>query len=126
QQPVGPLPLKTQVVMFADDSGRSLIGSDFVLGDRLYGGGGTDYLEGKTGQDYIEGGKGLDIYTYNSSRNLGVTGATFTGDGADNVRDVDGKGVLRIVRTEKILGSITSVQGSVIADASVKTSDNSW
>ena len=53
-----PGQLPTQVVMFADDSGRSLVGSDYLLGDRLYGGSNTDYLAGKAGDDYLEGRRG--------------------------------------------------------------------
>jgi len=121
-----PNQFPTEVVMFADDSGRSLIGTDFLFGDRLYGGASTDYLEGKAGQDSLEGGRGLDIYNYNISRNLGITGATFTGDGADTVRDVDGKGVLRVTRINRLLGSVTDASGTVIADASVKLGDSQW
>ena len=52
--------LRTQVVQFADDQGRELIGSDFLLGDRLYGGIGRDVLLGKRGDDVLEGGLGKD------------------------------------------------------------------
>jgi Ca2+-binding RTX toxin-like protein len=52
--------LPTQVVAFADDSGRTLTGTDYLLGDHLYGGAGTDTLIGQGGDDYLEGGAGND------------------------------------------------------------------
>jgi len=118
--PVDRLPAgqqREQVVMFGDDAGRSLVGTNYVLGDRLYGGANTDYLIGKAGDDYLEGGKGLDIYQYN------VSGTT--GDGADTIRDTDGKGVLRYSVTQGGFFSRT-VQGTVIADASVRASGIAW
>jgi len=106
-----PGAIATQMVMFADDTGRFLIGTDNLLGDRLYGGAGTDYLIGKANNDSLEGGKGLDIYQYNASGSAN--------DGADTIRDTDGKGVLRYTYTPGGLFSNT-VQSTVIADASVK------
>jgi hypothetical protein len=84
---------RTQVVMFADDTSRALTGFDFALGDRLYGGSGTDWLEGKAGNDRLEGGKGLDLYNYNAFTGLFGTG----NDGEDTILDTDGRGVLRYV-----------------------------
>ncbi|MGH8598272.1 MAG: hypothetical protein ACREXT_16595, partial [Gammaproteobacteria bacterium] len=124
-QPANPAPgvLKTEVVMFADDAGRKLIGSDYVLRDRLYGGGGTDYLEGKSGDDRLEGGKGLDIYNYNGSLTPQLIGAPVPkNDGTDTIRDTDGKGVLRYVFTD---GS-ANPRSTVIADASDKVNSVTW
>jgi Ca2+-binding RTX toxin-like protein len=109
--------LPTEVVMFADDAGRLLTGTNNLLGDRLYGGSSTDYLIGKANDDSLEGGKGLDIYQYNASN-----GAN---DGADVISDTDGKGVLRYTRTQSGVFSNT-VQSTVIADASVRTSGIQW
>jgi Ca2+-binding RTX toxin-like protein len=62
--PLGRAPAgkqRTQAVMFADDGGRDLVGRDYVLGDRLYGGAGGDTIAGNSGDDFIEGGAGNDI-----------------------------------------------------------------
>jgi Ca2+-binding RTX toxin-like protein len=75
----GPL-LPRQQVQFADDNGRALVGTDYVRGDRLYGGAGADTLTGNKGADYLEGGKGADQYLYAS------------GDGFDTIFDGDGLG----------------------------------
>lgn len=108
----------TEVVMFADDAGRLLTGTNNLRGDHLYGGAGTDYLIGKANDDSLEGGKGLDIYQYNASSG----GAN---DGADSIRDTDGKGVLRYTFTQSGFFSST-VQSTVIADASVQVSGLQW
>jgi len=116
-QPADSSQLPTQVVMFADDAGRLLTGTDNLLGDHLYGGADTDYLIGKANADSLEGGKGLDIYQYNGSGS--------TNDGADVIRDIDGKGVLRYTFTQSGFFS-TTVQSTVIADASVRVSGLQW
>jgi Ca2+-binding RTX toxin-like protein len=113
--------LPTEVVMFADDAGRLLTGTDNLRGDRLYGGGDTDYLSGKGNDDSLEGGRGLDIYQYNASS--GTSGPP--NDGADVIRDTDGKGVLRYTYTQSGFFSNT-VQSTVIADASVRVSGLQW
>lgn len=110
--------LPTEVVMFADDTGRLLVGSGNLLGDRLYGGASTDYLWGRTSDDSLEGGRGLDIYQYSASSN----GAD---DGADTIRDIDGKGVLRYTYTQSGFFSSTTTS-TVIADASVRISGIEW
>lgn len=89
-----------------------------ILSDRLYGDGGTDWLEGKANADYLEGGTGLDIYNYNALSGLfGISG----NDGADVIRDIDGKGVLRYVFNNN--GTLNS---TVIADASWRVSGLQW
>jgi Ca2+-binding RTX toxin-like protein len=52
--------LREQWVKFADDTGRTLVGSGNALGDRLYGGLGADTLDGGDGEDYLEGRGGTD------------------------------------------------------------------
>jgi Ca2+-binding RTX toxin-like protein len=54
---------ESQQVMFGNDQGNGLVGSDsaaYGLGDRLYGGAGNDYINGKAGDDYLEGNEGDD------------------------------------------------------------------
>ncbi len=112
-RPPGVLP--TQVVIFADDAGRALAGTDYLLGDRLYGGAGIDLLTGKAGADLLQGGIGLDIYQYYAS-------GSSANDGADTILDTDGNGVLRYTYTP----SSGVVRGTVIVDASVKNSETEW
>lgn len=114
-------PASTQAVMFADDASRALIGFGFALGDRLYGGRGTDFLEGRKGDDRLEGGKGLDVYNYNAFSGLLSSG----NDGADTILDTDGKGVLRYTFTQSGLLSRTA-QSTVISDASMRVSGLAW
>ena len=57
-----------QAVEFADDAGRSLNGTDFAVGDRLYGGAGADFLSGNGGGDLLEGNSGRDILDGGSGR----------------------------------------------------------
>ncbi|MCW5575160.1 MAG: putative Ig domain-containing protein [Burkholderiales bacterium] len=122
-----PNTLPTEVIQFADDSGRYLQGSDYLTGDKLFGGNGADILEGRSGQDYLEGGRGMDLYVYNTTIRNGFLGETINGDGADTVLDADGKGILRIVKTSfSPLGRVTDVQATVAIDASTKLNDTTW
>jgi len=95
--------LRTQVVMFSDDAGRSLTGFDFLLGDRLYGGGANDVLQGKRGNDYLEGGSGNDTYVWN------------TGDGFDTILDTDGIGRL-LVNGKVVSGGIRVAQNDYVSE----------
>ncbi|TAK52261.1 MAG: hypothetical protein EPO27_01575 [Betaproteobacteria bacterium] len=112
-RPPGVLP--TQVVIFADDAGRALAGTNYLLGDRLYGGAGIDLLTGKAGEDLLQGGIGLDIYQYYAS-------GSSANDGADTILDTDGNGVLRYTYAP----SSGVVRSTVITDASVKNTDTEW
>lgn len=110
-----PIDAQTRRLIFGGDSSEALIGG--INSDRLYGGGGTDYLKGGRGSDYLEGGTGLDIYEYN-----GRGGFNSGNDGADIIRDIDGKGVLRYTYSPLIGG----LQSTVIAEASDRRSDTEW
>lgn len=104
-------------VKFADDAGRTLEGSNAALGDRLFGGRGSDVLRGFRGNDYLEGGdgddeliggrgddtlfggRGFDVYRYTEgASSWDIEGASllrFIGDGADTIIDQDGSGEIR-------------------------------
>ena len=63
-------------IMFADDAGRTLNGSNVNrLGDRLYGGTGNDTISGFIGDDYLEGGRGADLLDGGSGHDMLVGGA---------------------------------------------------
>jgi Ca2+-binding RTX toxin-like protein len=97
--------------VFGDDGADALSGGS--LSDRLYGDRGSDVLAGRRGDDYLEGGAGMDVYEYRASS--GILGSG--NDGADTVRDTDGRGVLRY-----------SFEGAsrAIAGAAIKVSDAEW
>lgn len=69
-----------QKIAFGDDGANALTGTDSILGDHLYGGGGADTLNGLTGNDYLEGGAGDDTYTVELN------------GGQDTILDEDGQG----------------------------------
>ncbi|MFA6443390.1 MAG: calcium-binding protein, partial [Sterolibacterium sp.] len=80
--------LPTRVVAFADDSGRPLTGTDYLLGDHLYGGGGADTLLGEGGDDYLEGRAGNDQMFGGADNDTLVGGAgtdTLNGGAGTNV-----------------------------------------
>jgi Ca2+-binding RTX toxin-like protein len=104
-------------ILFGGEGADRLTGG--ILADRLYGGAGTDWLEGGAGDDYLEGGSGLDLYGYNAFR--GFLGLTSGHDGADVIRDADGRGVLRYAFRD---GSAFTT--SVIAGAFVQVSGLHW
>ncbi len=113
-----PLPLgsaSASQIVFGSDV------SDFVQGfsqaDRLYGQGGSDYLRGRLNDDALEGGAGLDVYEY-SGRPGQVPGSN---DGADVIRDTDGKGVLRYVWHGGEVPLSTA-----IVDASIRLNATQW
>ena len=123
---LGVVPLGGGMPALAD-ARRFVFGGDGVdrldggaEADNLYGGGGTDVLQGKGGNDYLEGGAGLDIYRYNgyAATILNLSGSH---DGADIIRDIDGKGVLRYVFNDN-----PAPISTVIAEASNKISDTEW
>ena len=84
---------KTEVLVGAGSSQRTIIrfgsaGAEPLEGgafaDRLYGGAGSDTLDGKGGADCLEGGTGTDTYRLNGSF------------GKDTVVDADGLGYVEI------------------------------
>ncbi len=104
----------TRRFIFGGDGIEVLTGGN--KSDRLYGGGGIDYLAGKKEIDYLEGGAGRDVYEYN-----GYTSPDSPNDGADLIRDTDGRGVLRYLWN----GNPAPIS-TAIADASVKVSATEW
>lgn len=112
----GTITGSTRYIAFGGDSSDNITGG--ANADRLYSGGSTDVLIGKGGDDYLEGGAGLDIYQYGGA--IGLLGPS--NDGADIIRDIDGKGVLRY-----LYSPLTGAQQStVIADATNKISNTEW
>jgi len=101
-------------VTFGGDRAEVITGGDASAGDRLYGGGGADYMEGRGSDDALQGGAGVDVYQYNAS--VGIN------DGTDSILDVDGKGVLRYSYAD----AEGKVLSTLIADASVKVSETQW
>jgi pimeloyl-ACP methyl ester carboxylesterase len=115
--PRGP---NTRTIGFGTNAPDVLQGRDNA--DRLYGGQGADLLAGGKGDDYLEGGAGLDVYRYSGKRPfLGEA----SNDGADEIFDTDGKGVIRYTFTQGGLLSDT-VQSTVIGGAGIKVSDTEW
>lgn len=110
-----PVAALTRRFVFGGDGGDVLTGGE--KSDRLYGGGGIDYLAGKKDDDYLEGGAGRDIYEYNGYDSILGT----SNDGADLIRDIDGKGVLRYIWNDN-----PAPISAVIADASIKVSATEW
>jgi Ca2+-binding RTX toxin-like protein len=98
--PANNIPGRRLMVEFADDAGRSLIGTPNALGDHLYGGAGNDTLVGDSGSDYLEGGDGNDTLRGDSGINELVGGKGFDtylatsgqGQGFQVVSDSDGLG----------------------------------
>ncbi len=69
---------EAQQVMFGNGQDNGLVGSDavaFGLGDRLYGGGGNDYINANAGDDYIEGNEGNDNLNGGEGRDVLLGGA---------------------------------------------------
>ena len=116
----GPGTTPSRRIVFGGDSSDNVTGSDQA--DRLYGGGGTDYLRGRGGNDYLEGGTGFDLYAYGIQKNLVLADVN---DGNDTILDIDGKGALRYTYTQSGI-PFDTVTNTVIAEASVKVSENVW
>jgi Ca2+-binding RTX toxin-like protein len=104
----------TRIVEFGTDAADALRGRDNT--DRLYAGRGTDALTGGKANDFLEGGAGLDLYQYNALP--GILGIGSSNDGDDEIRDTDGKGVLRY--------TYGSAQGTVIGGAALRVSATQW
>ncbi len=106
--------------MFGGDGADSLQGG--LLADRLYSGIGSDVLQGAGGDDYMEGGTGFDLYQYNATRSLL---GTLTNDGADEVRDTDGKGIVRYTYTQTNIG-LNTIQSRPIGGVGLKLTGAQW
>lgn len=106
--------------VFGGDSSDALAGG--VSADRLYGGRGADVLTGGKGDDYLEGGAGQDLYQYVASRS--VLGS-LANDGADEVRDTDGKGLIRYSYTQAGILS-DAIQSKVAGGIGIKIADGQW
>ena len=111
-------------VVFAGDGGETLVGTELVVGDRLYGGegvdrlvgnGGNDYLEGRAGNDTLEGGAGADVLVGGLGENFLEGGVGFdtykVGVGKDHIRDQDGLGLVVDAQGRRIAGRFVK-QGS--------------
>ena len=107
-------------VVFGGDGAERVAGGGQA--DKLYGGAGTDYLVGYGGNDYQEGGRGLDLYRFAANERLTFEGLVLENDGADEILDIDGAGLLRYVYTP-LFGS---AQSAVIVDTSIKVNDTTW
>ena len=90
-------------IIFGGIENDALIGSDFSVGDHLYGGAGNDSLTGNGGSDYLEGGFGDDTYVYTSD------------DGVDTIFDNDGIGSIHFDGT-KLSGGSKVAMGTYISE----------
>ena len=94
--------LPAQFIAFGDHNADALAGTDYQLGDHLYGGAGADTLSGQGGADYLEGNADDDTLTggTGNDRLLGGLGndtyVLTTGDGNDTIIDSDHSGRLRL------------------------------
>jgi Ca2+-binding RTX toxin-like protein len=79
-------------IAFGGGRADALTGTDNTLGDHLYGGGSTDYLDARSGDDYLEGGTGTDVYQYSAEKSFF---GNYSDDGGDTILDADGKGLIR-------------------------------
>lgn len=109
-----------RLLVFGSEIAEALQGG--ARADSLYAGSGTDFLQGGGDNDYLEGGMGRDVYVYTASESLL---GSLTNDGADDVLDTDGKGVIRYKYTEVGLTSDT-IQTHVIGGLGVRVSDTEW
>jgi len=101
---------------------RSHVAQGGLLGDRIYGGRGADLIQGGKGDDYLEGGAGNDVYQYFGLQSIQ---GNLSNDGADEILDTDGKGLIRYTFTETGLFSNT-VRSGVIGGVGIKSSDTTW
>ncbi len=109
-----------RLASFGGDNADGLQGG--LANDHLYGSAGVDLLQGGPGNDYLEGGAGLDLYEYDAARSLL---GDLTNDGADEIRDTDGQGVIRYTYTQTNIGPNT-VQSRLVGGIGVKIDDTHW
>ncbi|MDB0564241.1 putative Ig domain-containing protein, partial [Ralstonia solanacearum] len=87
-----------QLIKFGGTGNDVVNGTDNVLGDRLYGGGGNDTINGRAGDDYLEGDEGDDTLTGGTGNDTLVGGKGFDSyiidaqSGNDAIVDADGAG----------------------------------
>ncbi len=77
-------------ILFGSAQGDSIVGSDLVAGDRLYGMEGDDQIDARGGNDLIEGGRGVDSIHggYGNDHVFGGNGADqLHGDDDDDIID---------------------------------------
>ncbi len=97
--------LPEQHFVFGGAADDALTGTNNVLGDHLYGGGGDDSIDGKSGDDYLEGNIGNDTLDGGAGNDKLLGGAgtdtyQFTGTiGSDTVTDSDGNGTIVVAGT---------------------------
>jgi len=134
----------SQLIAFGNDGNNQVDGTDYQLGDHLYGGAGADTLSGLKGDDYLEGNTGADrLYGDEGSDTLlGGTGADTLdgglqndllkgGDGKDTynfaqdwgddiIVDSDGDGLINVAG----IGDITGAGAKKSIDGKWETSDH--
>lgn len=113
------LPVTTRVAAFGGHHSDAVIGGDGA--DELFGAQGADLIEGGLGDDYIEGGPGLDVYQYNASSISGLSN-----DGADKIRDTDGRGVIRYSRTRLSPLFATITDTWLVGGIALDVGGNEW
>ncbi|MGH9694673.1 MAG: hypothetical protein ACRD5Z_11055, partial [Bryobacteraceae bacterium] len=115
-QPTSPFPNIHRYYFGAD-------GTDFSSGgafeDHLYGGAGIDFLVGAEGNDYLEGNDGTDIYQYNGSSAFGNP----SNDGADEILDADGLGIIRYSYQP---GAFEATKSTLVGGVGLKVTDTQW
>jgi hypothetical protein len=95
-------PVPSQLIAFGGAGNDVLNGSDNKLGDRLYGGSGSDTLDGKSGNDYLEGGSDADTLIGGSGNDTLIGGSgtdtyRFSGSfGKDRITDADAEGTIEL------------------------------
>lgn len=118
----------TRVVFGSDGADPELTGTNSLIGDRMYGGGGNDHLSGLQGNDYLEGNEGDDVLVGGAGIDtlMGGTGTDeyhFEAFDEDTILDADGLGHLKfgneVLRggelTPSGLWKETTASGKVIA-----------
>ncbi|WP_247419400.1 hemolysin-type protein [Ralstonia pseudosolanacearum] len=87
-----------QLIKFGGTGNDVVNGTDNVLGDHLYGGGGNDSISGGMGDDYLEGDEGDDTLIGGTGSDTLVGGKGFDSyiidaqSGNDAIVDADGSG----------------------------------
>ena len=113
----------SQRIAFGSSGNDSLTG--LIADDHLYGGLGNDTLNGLSGNDYLQGDAGADLLIGGTGNDqllggLGLDTYSFTrGDGADDIIDSDGQGLITIAD----LGSLTGANTTKVGDGLWQTAD---
>ena len=77
-------------ISFGNDKDNTIEGSDYKLGDHLYGGDGDDTISGKSGDDYLEGDRGNDTLRGGDGQDV-----LLGGQGNDTLAGDDGADLLQ-------------------------------